>query len=514
MPSQSSIRPETIRARYEALLDVGESIVSQHHLSTLISDLSRSLRQLVSFDFIALTLVDHENRVVRLHILETAEPGEHEIPEPVRFDETPTIEALRRRDVFYVPCIGEESRFPTVINRLRQAGIESVCILPLLTSQHEIGGLHFGSRGRDAYSPEDIEFMRLIARQVALAVDNALSYEKIQELNARLAEEKVYLEGEIRTDRQFTEIVGESRGLASLLRQVETVAPTGSNVLIIGEPGTGKELAARAIHDLSSRRTGTFVRLNCAAAPAGMLESEMFGHEKGAFPGAGSQRIGRFELADGGTIFLDEIAEIPPDLQAKLLRAIQDKEFERLGCARTLRSDARLIAATNKDLRLMVEDGSFRADLFYILSVFPITVPPLRDRREDIPVLVRYFVQQSSRRMNRRITQIPAEAMQVMSHYDWPGNIRELQTFIERAVILSPGPSLNAPLRELRRSWRNSGTVVTMAVAERRAILHALTEAGGRVGGAAGAAAKLGMKRTTLQARMRKLGISRSHIVP
>jgi formate hydrogenlyase transcriptional activator len=264
---------------------------------------------------------------------------------------------------------------------------------------------------------------------------------------------------------------------------------------------------ARAIHDLSSRRQGTFVKLNCAAIPTGLLESELFGHEKGAFTGAIAQRIGRFELANRGTIFLDEVGEIPLELQTKLLRVLQEREFERLGSSRTIKTDARLVAATNRDLTQMVEDREFRADLYYRLNVFPITVPPLRDRREDIPLLVRYFVQQNARRMNRRITSIPAETMDALTHYHWPGNIRELQNFIERAVIVSPGPALQAPIRELKRGASSPGSVVTLEAAEREAILRALREADGKVGGDQGAAARLGMKRTTLQAKMRKLGI-------
>ena len=680
-------QPHPTGARYEALLEVAESIASHRQLSTLFADLSRCLRRLVSFDYISLTLLDAKANVFRLHILQTDREIVGDKPAETPFDQSPTGEALRTRRPYYVREVSEASRFPILENLLRANGVQSYCVLPLVTAQRDLGGLSFGAVQPHAYSDEDIEFMQQVAGQVAVAVDNALnheaarayedelkrerdrlsalleinnavvtclspkplfhaisaslrrtfsldyaslliydagiaalrlqtadlphgvgairedaivplddtvagyvfrtrqgrvfslqevaaisqstgeimgreglhsicciplvshgnglgtlnlgsrreafftggdlqfflqaadqvaialenalSFQRIEELNARLAEEKIYLEDEIRTDNRFEEIVGQSRALKAVLKQVETVAPTDSTVLIYGETGTGKELLARAIHDLSSRRQGTFVKLNCAAIPTGLLESEMFGHEKGAFTGAIAQRIGRFELAHRGSIFLDEVGEIPLELQTKLLRVLQEREFERLGSSRTIRTDARLVAATNRDLAPLVEERQFRADLYYRLNVFPITVPPLRERRDDIPLLVRYFVQQYARRMNRRITGIPSETMKALTRYQWPGNIRELQNFIERAVIVSPGPTLQAPVRELKgpRSGPSATAAVTLADAESEAIVRALREAGGRVGGPQGAAAKLGMKRTTLQAKMRKLGI-------
>jgi formate hydrogenlyase transcriptional activator len=355
-----------------------------------------------------------------------------------------------------------------------------------------------------------------VAGQIAIALRNAFSYERIEELNAQLAREKLYLEDEIRSDYQFEEIIGRSKALGRVLREIQTVAPTDSTVLISGETGSGKELVARAIHQLSTRVNHAFVKLNCAAIPTGLLESELFGHEKGAFTGAINQRIGRFELANRGTVFLDEVGEIPLELQPKLLRVLQEREFERLGSTRTLRTDARLIAATNRDLAALAEEQKFRQDLFYRLNVFPITVPPLRDRREDIPMLVRHFAQQFARRMKKNVETIPSETMETLTRYDWPGNIRELQNLIERAVILSTGPTLDVPVAALnpRRSTAATGTKVesgagTLEDADRRHIIAALESTNWVLAGPKGAAARLGVKRSTLQFRMRKLGIAR-----
>jgi formate hydrogenlyase transcriptional activator len=363
-----------------------------------------------------------------------------------------------------------------------------------------------------------------VASQVAIAVENALAYGVISELTHKLAQEKLYLEDEIRTEANFKEIVGKSQALHRVLKLVQTVAPTGSTVLISGETGTGKELIARAIHDLSPRNSKTFVKLNCAALPAGLLESELFGHEKGAFTGAITQRIGRLELANHGTLFLDEVGEIPVELQPKLLRVLQEREFERLGSTHTLQTDVRLIAATNRDLAGMVESQKFRSDLFFRLNVFPIQAPSLRERPEDIPLLVRHFVEEFSRRMNRRIETISSEIMNVLCQYGWPGNIRELQNVIERAVILSSGPSLRVPVADLHsrtipvsedassKSTKRRPVRSILAEVDRNQIVQALQEAGGRVGGRDGAATRLGLKRTTFLTRMKKLGIDRNQV--
>jgi formate hydrogenlyase transcriptional activator len=393
----------------------------------------------------------------------------------------------------------------------------------LISRNRAIGVLVLGRLRDDAFSQADISFLSQIANQIALAVENALAYREIRELKEQLSKEKLYLEDEIRTEMNFAQIIGNSASLRRVLKGVGTVAPTDSTVLIYGETGTGKELIARAIHDLSPRRSKPFVKLNCAAIPTGLLESELFGHEKGAFTGAIAQRIGRFEVANGGTIFLDEIGEIPLELQTKLLRVLQEREFERLGSSRTLRTDARLIAATNRDLEAMVSDQKFRSDLFFRLNVFPVHVPPLRERQGDIPLLVRHFTQQFSRHMKKVMETIPSATMDALCRYHWPGNIRELQNVIERAVIISTGPALSVDVADLKfpktnhpdervappNSSANGGLNHLLEETERQQVLQALKQCNWVVAGPDGAAALLGVNRSTLQVRIRKLGISR-----
>jgi formate hydrogenlyase transcriptional activator len=403
-----------------------------------------------------------------------------------------------------------------------QAEVGTVCVLPLLSRGRVLGTFGVVKYQDNAFAG-DIEFLTQIANQVAIAVENALAFGEIRELKDKLAQEKLYLEDEIRSEMNFAQIVGTSASLRKALKRVETVAPTDSTVLIYGETGAGKELIARAIHDLSPRRSKPFVKLNCAAIPTGLLESELFGHEKGAFTGAIAQRIGRFEVANGGTIFLDEIGEIPLELQTKLLRVLQEREFERLGSSRTLRTDARLIAATNRDLEAMVNEQKFRSDLFFRVNVFPVHVPPLREREGDIPLLARHFAQQFSRRMNKVIETIPSAAMDALCRYHWPGNIRELQNVIERAVIVSTSPALSVDLADLNfskagrdleraispKAPANGALHDVLEQSERQQILKALEQCNWVVAGPNGAAKHLGMKRSTLQQRIRKLGIAR-----
>ncbi len=410
---------------------------------------------------------------------------------------------------------------PMVVNRLdpdeippemyRKAvgeGLNSFCDVPLISKNRLLGVLAVARREENAFDEDEVSFLTQVAKQVAIGVENALAYSEIAELKDRLAQEKLYLEDEIRGEMDFEGIVGQSSALRHVLQLVETVAPSNSTVLLLGETGTGKELIARAIHDRSRRKDRTFVKLNCAAIPTGLLESELFGHERGAFTGAISQKTGRLELADQGTLFLDEVGDIPIEIQPKLLRALQEREFERLGSTRTKKVDIRLVAATNRDLEKMIESREFRSDLYYRLNVFPIRIPPLRERPEDIPLLVRYFAQKYGRRMEKQVESVPAAAMKKLATWHWPGNIRELENFIERSVILTHGAALQVPIGELTNGAKLNPVSGTRDASERDEILRVLKGARGRVGGPEGAAARLGLKRTTLISRMKKLGIN------
>jgi formate hydrogenlyase transcriptional activator len=495
--------------QYQTLLAVSEAIVSHRDLVTLFHDLAGRLHLVVRFDYLACTLHDATSNTMRPHVLETTELIPAKAVRPSSVDEDPAGIVLQTQRPLIVSNVAEESRWPQLPERAKVFGVNSACYLPLTTARRRLGVLIFACKQAGAYDTADVDFLGQVAKQVAVAVENALAFDEIEALKDKLHHEKVYLEEEVRTAHNFGQIVGESATLRHVLSQVEAVAPTDATVLILGETGTGKELIARALHDLSPRRERTFVELNCAAIPTGLLESELFGHEKGAFTGAIAQKIGRFELAHHGTLFLDEVGDIPPELQPKLLRALQEQEFERLGSTRTIRVDVRLVAATNRDLAQMVADRRFRNDLYYRLNVFPVVVPPLRERREDIPMLARHFIQRFARRMGRRIETIPAAVMDALVAYPWPGNVREMQNIIERAVILSPGRSLRVHLADLQPAGTPAQAPVTLADAEREHILGVLRETGWVVGGPKGAGARLGMKRSTLQKKMIKLGISR-----
>ena len=404
---------------------------------------------------------------------------------------------------------------PAISEKLKAESIVAVAITPLTTAAGPLGVIAMGSRLANSLGQKDLDLLSQISTQIALAVENAIAYGRVTAARDRLEEERLYLESEIRSEYNFEDIVGSSPELRAALDNVSIVAPTSSTVLLHGETGTGKELIARAIHNNSPRRDRTFVKLNCAAIPAGLLESELFGHERGAFTGALMQKKGRFELADHGTLFLDEIGDISLELQPKLLRALQEHEFERLGSTKTVHVDVRIIAASHRDIPAMIRDGQFREDLFYRLNVFPIEIPPLRERPSDIPLLVHYFVSRFSRRMQKQIKTIPKRAMETLASAPWPGNIRELENFIERAVILTQGTELNLPLAELRKSTGRTQTLGSkFHDVERNTIIEALRAASGKIAGHRGAAERLGLKRTTLQNKMRRLNISKPDYTP
>ena len=498
--------------RLKLLLDLTNSLVSNLDLRDLLRTIAANLRQVMQCDGVGVALPDAESDQLRLHALDCRGGGKGILREdgviPI---EGSVAGRVYRRGKSMAGSMRELPRNYVVNDPVFAEGHQAGCWLTLVSRGRVLGVLGLGRLEENPFTSEEIEFLEQVANQVAIAVENSIAYREIGDLKDRLARENFYLEDEIRTEMNFDEIVGKSAVLRRVLKQVETVAPTESTVLIYGETGSGKELIARAIHALSARRASAFVKLNCAAIPTGLLESELFGHEKGAFTGAISQRIGRFELATRGTVFLDEIGEIPLELQPKLLRVLQEREFERLGSSRTLRTDARLIAATNRDLAVMVQEQKFRPDLFYRLNVVPVHVPPLRDRAEDIPLLVRHYAEQFARRLNRTIDSIPSDTMNALRRYDWPGNIRELQNVIERAVILSPGPVLKVPLSDLKAAGAVAGPDRndTLEEAERKHILAALEETRWVLGGPRGAALRLGMKRSTLQFRMKKMGLIR-----
>jgi formate hydrogenlyase transcriptional activator len=514
--------------RLQLLLKLTNSITSNLTLKEVLHTVAANVREVMHCDAANIALPANELGTFCLRALDF--PGskgfrEEQIVTPT--DDSPAKRAFETLK----PVTDRVTWSPAAAE-----GLKTVCFIPLVNHGRALGYMSLARVSEDTFTEDEVDFLSQAAGQIAIAIDNALAYEEIVQLKEKLAQEKLYLEEEIRSEMDFEQIVGTSPAIKHVLQLVETVAPSDSTVLLLGETGTGKELIARAIHDRSRRSERTFVKLNCAAIPTGLLESELFGHEKGAFTGAISQKIGRMELADHGTLFLDEVGDIPVEIQPKLLRALQEREFERLGSIHTRKVDVRLIAATNRDLEQMVADREFRSDLYYRLNVFPIRIPPLRERRQDIPLLAGYFVQKFSKQMQKRIDSVPIAVMKGLTARDWPGNIRELENFIERAVILTRGKSLEAPLSELRKTSAETHPTVAaqsasrddiarivketisvlhgrkdvddeLARKQREEIVRALTESSGRVGGPDGAAARIGVNRTTLIARMKKLGI-------
>jgi formate hydrogenlyase transcriptional activator len=534
---------ERQNSRLKLLLDLTNRVTSSLDLHELLRSTAASIRELMDCDYVPIGLRDANSERFQIYA--------QDFPLSRGFFReqiwVSPIGQIRNAFDAHKPILLTEikpaNHSPEVYERLVGEGIRSVWLIPLVSRGCLLGFYGLGRRGEESFSDDDSEFLVRIGSQIAIAVENALAFREISDLKNKLAQEKLYLEDEIRSEMDFEEIVGRSPALRHVLELVETVAQTDSTVLLLGETGTGKELIARAVHDHSRRKSSTFVKLNCAAIPTGLLESELFGHEKGAFTGAIAQKLGRMELADQGTLFLDEVGDIPLEIQPKLLRALQEREFERLGSNHTRKANVRLVAATNRDLENMIASQQFRSDLYYRLNVFPIRIPPLRERKEDIPLLVSYFVQKYSRQMQKDIDTVPGTALKTLSSWHWPGNIRELENFIERAVILTRGKSLEAPLGELKAPAASSPPVdrrgsvgrdyVARIVREtieglskvapnrdreeetenrRSEILRVLRETDGRVGGTEGAAARMSIKRTTLISRMKKLGIDANEL--
>jgi formate hydrogenlyase transcriptional activator len=522
--------------RLQLLLNLTSRITSNLKLRELLRAISANIREVMDCDVACISMPGEEVGTFRVYALDF--PGSKGLVNEELIVSPGPNDPGKRAFETLKPVVGTMADAPDVgsiyYEMVLAEGVQSFCVIPLVNRCRALGTLALARVTESSFTPEDVEFLSQAAGQIAIAIANALAYGEISELKDKLAQEKVYLEEEIRCEMHFEQIVGSSPALNHALELVETVAPSDSTVLLLGETGTGKELIARAIHDRSRRKDRTFIKLNCAAIPTGLLESELFGHEKGAFTGAISQKVGRMELADQGTLFLDEVGDIPTEIQPKLLRALQEREFERLGGTHTRKVNVRLIAATNRDLEKMIANREFRSDLFYRLNVFPIRIPPLRERKEDIPILVSYFVQKFAKQMQRTIETIPAAVMKGLIAWEWPGNIRELENFIERAVILTRGKALDAPLGELRKPRAEKlaqnrapvqddiARIVKETISalngkkdladeyakkQREEIVGALDESKGRVGGADGAAARLGVNRTTLISRMKKFGI-------
>ncbi len=517
--------------RLQLLLNLTTGITSSLDLREVLRAIAANIREVMHADAVAVSLPDRASGKSRVVAMDFPH-GKGLIKEELFF--TPSAAAKKAMDTLKPVVIDtrEPEEFVSGTTEIALAeDIKALCLIPLVNRGRVLGILGTSRTTETPFSSEDVDFLSRTSGQIAIAIENALAYREISELKDKLAQEKLYLEEEIRADSDFERIIGKSAALKRVLQLVETVAPSDSTVLLLGETGTGKELIARAIHDLSRRKDRTFVKLNCAAIPTGLLESELFGHEKGAFTGAIAQKIGRLELADQGTLFLDEVGDIPIEIQPKLLRVLQEREFERLGSTHTRKVNIRLVAATNRDLEKMVADREFRSDLFYRLNVFPIRIPSLRERKEDIPLLVSYFAQKFAKQLQKQIESVPSVAMKALTAWEWPGNIRELENFIERAVILTRGKALEAPLTELRKT--GTATAVDAGVdrknrtarkatssrpnvnagaeeyerKQREEILEALSACKGRVGGSDGAAIRLGINRTTLMYRMRKFGI-------
>jgi formate hydrogenlyase transcriptional activator len=517
--------------RLQLLLNLTSRITSSLNLREVLRAIAANIREVIQADLVTVSLPDGASGKIRVFAVDFPH-GKGLIKEDLLV--APSAATKKAMDTLK-PVVLDSRDYDKCVSGATEIaaaeGLKAKCIIPLVNRDRVLGLLCPSRTTETPFLPEDVDFLSRASGQIAIAIENALAYHEISELKDKLAQEKLYLEEEIRSGSGFERIIGKSAPLKHVLELVDTVASSDSTVLLLGETGTGKELIARAIHDRGRRKDRTFVKLNCAAIPTGLLESELFGHEKGAFTGAITQKAGRLELADQGTLFLDEIGDIPIEIQPKLLRALQEREFERLGSTHTRKVNVRLVAATNRNLEKMVADREFRSDLFYRLNVFPIRIPSLRERKEDIPRLVSYFVQKFAKQMRKEIESIPSAVMRGLTAWEWPGNIRELENFIERAVILTRGKALEVPLTELHKTGTEmavdavvvnkkraarisftSGPKINADAEEyerkqREGIIQALTACRGRVGGTEGAAIRLGISRTTLIYRMRRLGI-------
>ena len=501
-------------SRMQMLSDVSNLLASNWDVAQVFPKISARIRRILRQEFASFSLHDAGTGLLVQQAIDFPLGKGFVSTVQVSADDTPAGRSMQERSPMIYSKEQLQAFESDTANNLVAEGLQSLCCIPLMRPRGPLGVFVLGSTRKDAFQAEDVSLVSQVAAQLAVAIENHRAAAEIEQLKKRLGEERKYLEGEARAEGTFAEIVGDSPALKVVLEQVMTVAGSDATVLILGETGTGKELVARAIHRTSRRKDKPFVKVNCAAIPTGLLESELFGHEKGAFTGAVSRKIGRMELADGGTLFLDEIGEISVELQPKLLRVLQDQEFERLGSTRTLKVNVRLVAATNRDLNESVAKQQFRSDLFYRLNVFPIRVPALRERSQDIPLLVRHFVRKFAQRMDRFIETVPKDTMKALIECDWPGNVRELENLMERSVILSEGHALRVPLSELHSQVHTRSADHTLDNAERLHIIRVLRETGGVISGPEGAARRLGLKRTTLQSKMIRLKIAREDYAP
>lgn len=505
------VNPTKSQDKYQVLLQINNAIISELNLHKLFTRIAMVLEDTISFDFSAITLFNPSNNHLEMQPFGST-IGSHGIGPGVllELNNSHAGWVFKKKKTLIANDLSRYKRFP-FDELMYSEGIISYVVTPLISIDKVLGTLSLGSRIPNMFRNIDIEFLSLVAKQVALAIDNASCLKEIEDLKDQLEMENYYLQEEIKTQHNFEEIVGESAVLRDVFKQIELVANTDSTVLIRGETGTGKELVARAIHNLSDRKDRPLIKVNCPSIPEGLLESELFGHERGAFTTAYNRRIGKFELADSGTIFLDELGDLPLEAQAKLLRILQEKEFERVGGEQVIKVDVRIIAATNRNLKELVEKKFFRSDLYYRLNVFPITMPPLRERGDDIPLLASYFAQKYVKKLGKTIDSINERDLERLVGYSWPGNIRELENIIERSMILSDGKVLNIPGSLLLETNQISNFVEVQKMDEymKDYILKVLKHTSWRINGDFGAAKILGMNPNTLRSRLDKLGIPR-----